>query len=389
MKTVVHYKFGAFLPVTENWIYSQISNLKTWEPVVYCRGIENAVVYPVRRMRDFDWSKGGAWAFVNRACNKVLGFQPAMAMGLLKDRPALIHAHFGPSGYHMLALKRLLNIPMATTFYGQDLTMLPVRDERWRGRYLKLFKHGDRFFVEGNHMRETLIRLGCPGEKIVVQHIGVESEKIAFQPRKIGQSGEVRVLIAGAFREKKGIPYAVEAFGLVKKKHPGLKLKLTIIGASRGTPSEEEEKKNILAALSRYGLENDAAMPGFQPHDVLWNEMYKAHIFLSPSVTAADGDTEGGAPVSIIEASASGMPVVSTAHCDIPEVVLDGQSGFLVPERDVKALAEKLEALVLDPALWEKFGAAGRKHIEENYDISKQVRRLEALYDSMSTPENT
>ena len=386
MKTILHFKSGVFLPLTENWIYTQISSLKTWNPIIYCHSTENHDIYPVRRIRSFDWAKGGPWAFVNRVCNKIFGFQPAIAYRLIKDKPDLIHAHFGPSGYSILRLKRLLNIPMVTTFYGYDLSMLPSREPAWKPRYLQLFKYGELFLVEGNAMRRTLIALGCPEQKVIVQQIGIELDKIPFCSRKPDLSDEVRVLIAGTFREKKGIPYAVEAFGIVKQKHPDLKLKLTIIGDSRGTFSDEDEKKKILAALTKFNLKNEVTMMGFQPHSVLWNEMYKHHIFLSPSVTAADGDSEGGAPVSIIEASASGMPVISTAHCDIPEVVIDGKSGHLAPERDINALAEKLEMLVLNPALWETFGIRGRKHIEDNYDIFKQVRRLESLYDSMLIP---
>jgi colanic acid/amylovoran biosynthesis glycosyltransferase len=77
------------------------------------------------------------------------------------------------------------------------------------------------------------------------------------------------------------------------------------------------------------------------------------------------------------------MPVLSTTHCDIPEVVMDGRSGFLVPERDTVALADKLERLALNPGLWEGMGLAGRRHVESNYDLKVQVRKLEDIYDDL------
>ena len=87
--------------------------------------------------------------------------------------------------------------------------------------------------------------------------------------------------------------------------------------------------------------------------------------------------------MALIEMSAYGMPIVSTFHCDIPEVVLDGKSGFLVPEKDTKGLAERLEHLINHPELWEPMGRAGRKHIEEEFNIVKQSVKLEEIYDSL------
>ncbi|MGR3293018.1 MAG: glycosyltransferase, partial [Candidatus Scalindua sp.] len=108
----------------------------------------------------------------------------------------------------------------------------------------------------------------------------------------------------------------------------------------------------------------------------------KSHIFLSPSVTAADGDTEGGSPVGITEAQATGMPVVATYHADIPEVVLDGKTGYLSPERDVEALAQNLEKLVSNSERWGEFGYNARRHIEEEYNVRTQIRKLEDIYHS-------
>lgn len=104
-----------------------------------------------------------------------------------------------------------------------------------------------------------------------------------------------------------------------------------------------------------------------------------SHISFT-SVTSKDGDTEGGAPVSLIEMSASGMPVVSTWHCDIPEVVEDGVTGLLVKERDVDGLVNALETLINNPDKWNNFGCSGRRRIEERHDIRNTVRKLEDIY---------
>src|SRR5205085_9701304 len=105
-----------------------------------------------------------------------------------------------------------------------------------------------------------------------------------------------------------------------------------------------------------------------------------AHVFLLPSVTAANGDQEG-TPVSLIEAQATGLPVVSTFHSGIPEVVRDRETGFLVPESDVNLLTERLEYLADHPDCWEIMGSKGRAHVEAHYDIARLNRDLVALYE--------
>jgi len=121
-------------------------------------------------------------------------------------------------------------------------------------------------------------------------------------------------------------------------------------------------------------------MLGFQPHEVFWREAYANHVFLSPSITGHDGDTEGGAPVAIIELAASGMPIVSSRHCDIPEIVLDGRTGWLAGERDVDGLLDCLRLCLAAAPGWDGILAAGRRRIETEYDAAIQGRRLAEIY---------
>jgi colanic acid/amylovoran biosynthesis glycosyltransferase len=123
---------------------------------------------------------------------------------------------------------------------------------------------------------------------------------------------------------------------------------------------------------------------GYQPHQCFLEELDRAHLFLAPSVTAGDGDTEGGAPTVLLEAQAAGLPVLATWHADIPEVVRDGETGFLVPERDSAALAEKLIYLAEHPELWPVLGAAGRRHMETNYNIRCETHKLENVYEELA-----
>lgn len=382
MRNIIHYKYGSYLPLTENWIYSQINNLSQYTPIFYSHSTENLDVFPLNKIRSLDKFKlrdKDISVFINKF-NQVFGINPAFLFYLKIDQPLLIHAHFGNSGYYFLQLKKKFKIPLITTFYGYDINRLPYEEPKWGERYKILFKEGDLFLVEGNYMKKSLIDMGCKESKIIVQHLGVDLDKIKFVSRKLEVNQDIKILISSSFREKKGIPYAVEAFGIIKKKYPELNIKLTIIGDAGDNFKDKEEKRKILKIIEKFDLENSIHLLGYQPHSVFLHELYKHHIFLHPSIHASDGDSEGGSPVSITEASASGMPIISTMHCDIPEVVLNEKSGFLVPEKDTNSLAEKLEFLIFNYKMWAQMGEIGRKHIEEEYNLKKQIINLENVY---------
>jgi colanic acid/amylovoran biosynthesis glycosyltransferase len=130
-------------------------------------------------------------------------------------------------------------------------------------------------------------------------------------------------------------------------------------------------------------LEKQVRLLGFLDYEAYLSEMNKGDIFLAPSVTAANGDTEGGAPTTVLEAQALGMPVISTYHADTPNVVLPGESALLVPERDSQALAAALAYLVDHPGTWEEMGRSGRGFVEKFHKIDNEVLALEDKYLSL------
>jgi len=292
----------------------------------------------------------------------------------------VLHSHFGNLGWANLAVARRAGLRHLVTFYGYDVNQLPQLDPRWRDRYARLFEEADCFLCEGEFMASALVAMGCPDEKVIVQHLGVDVGQISYRPRSWNGEGPLRVLIAATFREKKGVPDALEAIGKLSK---SMDLEVTIIGDATKEPRSLEEKRKIEAVIARYGMKNEVRMIGFQPHEVIFNECYEHHIFLSPSVTAGDGDTEGGVPVSIIEMMATGLPVVSTNHCDIPGVVQYGKADWLVDERDVDGLVERMKWLVANPENWREMLDRGRAHVERNFDLWAQGQRLAEIYQRL------
>lgn len=371
MNKIAHY-INSFLPVTENWIFSQISSPTRYRPVVFAGKRENSHIYPVEHIYCLEDDLDRYSCLLNKAWNKLFGIHPFFLRGIKKDGCKLIHAHFGPAGYDALGLKKKLKIPLVTTFYGADASRLPGL-KGWLEKYRVLFEKGDLFLTEGPHMKKSLVKLGCPEEKIIVHHLGVNLENIRFKAR-IPDDNEIRILTAARFEEKKGIFYALKAFAHARNIFDNIRLILIGDGVLR---------KDIEREIENLKISENVTLMGFQKYEVFMKELAGSHIFMLPSITARDGDSEGGSPVVLIEAQAAGLPVLSTRHADIPEVVVDGKTGFLVPERNEEALAEKLIYLLNNLDTWDVIGRSGREHVEKEYDLRKQAQRLEGIYDSI------
>jgi colanic acid/amylovoran biosynthesis glycosyltransferase len=273
----------------------------------------------------------------------------------------------------MIPIKRWLNVALVTTFYGYDVSQLP-RIKIWQEAYQILFREGTLFLVEGNAMKKLLVGIGCPGEKITIQHIGIDTKNILFKERSFPANGKIVILFCGRFVEKKGLLFALKAVKHLISKH--IPVEFRIIGD--GTLRDSAE-----SFIRENNLDQSVRLLGYQPHRVFLEELRNAHLYLQPSVSAQDGDSEGGAPTTLLEAQAAGVPVVATYHADIPEVVINEKSGFLVPERNADAIADRLEHLINHPDKWPIMGKAGRQHIEAHYNIDKEVNHLENIYGAL------
>jgi colanic acid/amylovoran biosynthesis glycosyltransferase len=372
------HSVDVWLPRTQGWIYDQVRYLpEQVETYVACDATRNLDRFPHPRLTSLE-DRTLVPRLADRAA-RALRFRrhPAyLRREILRVEPDVVHSHFGHVGWRNLgAVGDAAH--HVVTFYGLDLSRLPTVKRRWRDRYRKLFKRGDLFLFEGPHMAATAEELGCPSYKIAVHRLGVDLDRIDFVPRQWTPEEPLRVLIAASFREKKGIPYALEALGRLRREVP---LEVTVIGDANRQPGSRREKRKILDRVARSGLESAVKFLGFQPHDVFLDVAYRHHLFLSPSVTAADGDTEGGAPISLIEVAASGMPIVSTRHCDIPEVVLDGVNAELAEERDVDGLMDAIRTLLDAHEDWLDRLRHGRAHVEARFDARSQGRELGRLY---------
>jgi colanic acid/amylovoran biosynthesis glycosyltransferase len=376
---VVLQSVQCWLPQTETWLDTQVKFLPgDVESTVVCERVANLEQFPFPRIRCLQ-NEPAHRQLWDRALRK-LRLRNHLAWVVDAGRRArarVLHSHFGVVGWRDLGVARRLNLAHAVTFYGVDVRYYPTSDARWIRRYKDMFKRVDVVLCEGPFMGRSIVDLGCPAEKLRVHHLGVDVAAVPFAPLPWEPGQPLRVLLTGSFREKKGFPDAVDALGRVQH---DVELEITIIGDEHGLPSTIIEKKKIVAAIARNGLGARTRLLGYQPHRVVMEEASRHHVFLSPSLTASDGDTEGGAPVSLIEMSAAGLMIVSTTHCDIPGVVIDGRTGLLAPERDVTALAAHLRFLVQNPARWPVLRKAARAHVEAEFDARRQGERLASIY---------
>lgn len=285
----------------------------------------------------------------------------------------VLFAHFGPSGLRASWYRDagLVNGPLITVFHGFDLSShLCFYSEQM---YAPLFHSGDLFLPISRFWQDKLQSMGCPAERIKVHHVGIDCEHFVFQPRTRGP-GEPTILISVArLVEKKGIEYAIQALAsLVAAKWD---IRYRIIGDG---PLLESLKQLVLdLRLSDY-----VSFLGTKTSDEVAQELDSAHIFLAPSVTSRGGDMEG-IPTVLMEAMASGLPVISTRHSGIPELVEEGVSGKLVSERDVPGLAQAIQELAGDVERWAVLGTAGREKVFEEFNINKLNRQLEGMFEQM------
>jgi len=223
--------------------------------------------------------------------------------------------------------------------------------------------------ANSNFTRSTLEALGCPTAKIRLLHMGVDPAEFVFRERT-PSGGCVDILSVGRLVEKKGFEYGIDAVAQARQKYPHIRY--TIVG-------DGPLRDHLVALAWQLGVQDMVTFCGAGSPELVREKMAQAHLFMLPSVTAKDGDVEGQGLV-LQEAQACGLPVLATEHGGLPEGMVAGRSGFLVPERSTHDLAEMLLYMIERPQHWPEWGRAGRKHVEANYDIRKLNLHLERIY---------
>lgn len=284
---------------------------------------------------------------------------------------SVLHAHFGRDAILVRREARRARIPLVVTLHGYDVTVAPkmpgIRGAYYRRQLRRVFDQSALVLAVSEHIASHAIALGAPPEKVIVQYIGVP-----IPTRSFTHPGDY-LLFVGRLVEKKGVADLIKASALLRAKNV---LPIHIVGD--GPLRAELEQQ-----AAQYGVE--VTFHGVLPSPDVKALMARSRAVVVPSRTASNGDTEG-LPTVVVEALAEGRPVIAYAHAGIPEAVQNGRSGILVPEGDVRSLADAMWQLSTDVNRATELGRAAREDAEERFDIQHQTLRLESLYNRVCLP---
>jgi len=278
----------------------------------------------------------------------------------------VVLAEYGDTGVAVLSACQELRLPLVVHFHGADAYLHEFL-HRYRDAYKSMFGYASAVVAVSRHMAKQLVQIGAPEEKVIYNPYGVEIEK--FKPAL--PVSEPRVIAVGRFVEKKAPYLTILAFQKVLERMPNARLVMVGGGLLKDACSR------MVQALH---LENAVEFAGVLGSDEIATLMQKSRVFVQHSLTPESGDMEG-TPLAVLEAAASGLPVVATCHAGIMDVVVHGETGYLVPEGDVDSMADYLFQMLNKPELARGMGAKGRARIDEQFSVERSIGNLRRILE--------
>lgn len=368
------------LPYSETFIRDQLLALRRWIPVLAgCRRLpyglspaplDSQIINPEGRIHRLGLRLSSRFH---------LAYPPALAR-LKNLRGDLVHVHFGTQAVDIWPCISALGLPMLVTLHGYDVR---INEEWWasgkggwfRKNYLADLRRlsvapNVRFIAVSSSIRARAIELGIDERKISLHHIGVDVERFAPGNKPV-ELRENRILFVGRLVEKKGLTLLIEALPTLSSRIPDVQLVIAGDGPLR--PSLEDQARRSGVPVHFLGATDSAAIR---------DEMHRAKLLCAPSITASNGDAEG-LPMVILEAQASGLPVVTSALGGKDEGIVDGESGLAFAENQGSELVEAISRILTDGAMCRRFASNARKHVLAKFDLRECTAALEDMYDQM------
>jgi glycosyltransferase involved in cell wall biosynthesis len=378
MHKVLVYK-SELLQLSETFIKEQVLSYRRWQGVLV--GMRSLDALPLAGL-DVRFLRPSPPGYLNRLHWKLCRIRhsmPRSTIRLLKnERASLLHAHFGPEGIEAWPIARWLDVPMLVTLHGADINISRDWWEAGHGgpamqsypkRLIELSREPRvRFIAVSEAIRNRAISFGLPEDKISVRYIGVDPTRFKPSGRPIAER-ERRVLFVGRLVEKKGCEYLIRAFNKVQQAVPDASLVIIGNGPLRKTLQQLALDLNVCAQFR-----------GALSSQEVQQELHLARVLCLPSITAVSGDAEGFGIV-LLEAQASGVPVVTSALGGAAEGVREGVTGFTFQERDTKTLAARLITLLSDEIILKAMARAGPRFISDKFNLYRCTEDLEQLYD--------
>ncbi len=357
-------------------IYRQIASLRNTRTFVMTKALQNAERFPFSDIEIIpqphtNLLRHGWLKLVKRRPPIVYRGEYQMLSSLLERRGAdLMHVYFGHTGVHLLPFIECWDKPCVVSFHGADVAE-KADIPNYATRLRRMFQAVPLVFARSQSLADRLIHLGCPPDRLRINRTGVPLRDFPFVRRNAPENGHWRFFQASRLIPKKGVPTALRAFAVVQRQYRNAEFLI----AGKGPLQSELER-----LITQLGIDGQVRFCGFLAQAELVKMYSMAHIFLHPSETPPNHDQEG-VPNSILEAMATGLPVVATRHGGIPEAIEDGRTGLLVREGDYRALATTMMRLIRAPLLREEIGWRASESVATNFEQAEQVRRLESFYD--------
>ncbi len=298
----------------------------------------------------------------NRFSKKFSISELSLMTSFKRENVDCVLAEYGPTASKVLNVVKHLDIPMVVHFHGFDASHKPTIDE-FAEHYKKVFKYAQAVIVVSKKMNKALLKLGCPSDKIVLATYGPNEAYLGNKPLYKKQ----QFIAVGRFVDKKAPYLTIAAFNKVLQEFPNAKLLMVGDGPLLNTCKK---------LTAYWNIENSIEFKGVKTCREILSYMEDSIAFLQHSIIADSGDSEG-APVAILEAQAAALPVISTIHAGIPDVVINNETGFLVEEEDVETMAKYLIRILKEDGLAKTLGEAGRKRIIENFSMKKHLGAIE------------
>jgi len=379
-KRVVASYCSSFLKSEMLHIYRQLRALRGVDTFVVTKEVQNVERFPFKRIeiipkRRTNLLVHGWLKFVERRPPIVYRGEYQTLDSLLERHGAdLMHIYFGHTGVHLLPFIEQWDKPCVVSFHGADVAQKPeIKD--YPAKLRRLFNAVPLVFARSQSLVDRLVHLGCPPEKLRINRTGIPLNEFPFVDREPPQDGKWRVVQACRLIPKKGVATSLRAFAIFKKDNPGAEFFI----AGKGPLQSELE---MLAG--GLGILRDVHFVGFLPQPKLLELYASSHLFLHPSEISPNQDQEG-VPNSVLEAMATGLPVVATRHGGIPEAVDHGRTGFLVAEEDHVGLANAMQLITSSPASLKQMGERAHAAVVERFGQEAQIDQLESFYEEAIT----
>jgi colanic acid/amylovoran biosynthesis glycosyltransferase len=372
VKQVAIYRHQLGKP-SESFIYTPLPHYQTYKPILVGTEVWENKPLPVEHVAPANFTT------MQRIIHRASFRNHYLENWFRQHQPDILHAHFAIDGLYASFFAHRYNIPLIVTLHGFDVTrtqkeLLTSKNLSWIKYALnrkRLFRQCDRFLCVSQFIYEKALQAGFPQEKLTQHYIGVDTELFSARKGSAEPSEQFKILHVARLTEKKGTTFLLDAI----KQMGDSAIKLTIAG-------DGELENTLKHQAAELGILNQIDFLGFVPYHEIQTLMQTHQVLCVPSVTATDGDAEGLGMV-FLEAAACGLPIIATQHGGIPEAVIDGETGYLVRERDSEALANALNQIRLQPETCIQLGRQSRLRIDKLFNIKSNTECLEEIYDDV------